>query len=66
MTRPRQEYCQNVAEHDAHDGMIICHAGGSRVDMIPVRCPGRFTPRLRGVGVSGDPRQPEDPFEGIE
>lgn len=64
--QPEQQYCPNIGDHPAHDGTALRHAGGSRVALVPVRCPGRFTPRLHGVGIVGEPAQPDDPFAGIE
>ncbi len=61
MTAPIQRHCRNVAEHDAHDWWI-----GSGFGMVDFRCPGRFTPRLRGVGITGEPQQPTDPFAGLD
>lgn len=65
MTQPTQEYCPNIGDHPAHDGMRVQHAGGSRLRMIRVRCPGRWTPSLHG-GISGEPAHPSDPFAGLD
>lgn len=50
-----------MADHDAHTWRFAHNDPTSAY-----RCPGRFTPRLRGVGIVGDPAQPDDPFAGIE
>ena len=61
---PEQVYCPDMTDHPAHDGVAGRH--GSTVDLVFVRCPGRYTPRGFTSGAYGDPKPTADPFAGIE